>query len=204
MGRNRPPRRRPEAPSAPTTITELARRYHSCAVALARSLGIPMSETFLLQFHNAISSIFIASDRAGVRLAPSVPLPPLADATVASTNANANVAHNIAQSSPTDVTGDANNVAHNVAQSSPHGQPEPEGPDCTGLVPPPDRVPAEADLPCKGQLIVDLRPAQLSLLIGKVGRLAEQHGGQWEILLAALEAERERRMDKGRKAPREG
>ena len=42
------PRRRPEAPTvAPTTLTEIARRYYACAVALAKAMGLPMSETFL-------------------------------------------------------------------------------------------------------------------------------------------------------------
>src|SRR6266404_5683807 len=79
------PRRQPDAPSTPTTITELARRYHSCAVALAKSLGLPMSEAFLRDHRESVSSIFIASDRAGVRLASGVTLPPLADAPVSVT-----------------------------------------------------------------------------------------------------------------------
>jgi hypothetical protein len=283
MDRPRTPRRRLEAPEAPTTLHEITRRYYATALALAKAMGLPLTEQFILQHRESISTCFIESSRAGIRLAGTVQLPPLtegahvADAPVATNNTqrnvtpnvsdqrgsfapnvldksgnrapvtpnvsdktatfapnvsdeDAHVAHNIAQSSPTDVTGDANNVAHNVAQSSPTdvtgdanvahhatqsspngqpefsgalpknsstGQPEPEVPDCTGLVPPPDRVPTDAGLPCKGQLIVDLRPASLSMLINKVKALAEAQGGQWEVLLTALTMERERRLANG-------
>jgi hypothetical protein len=58
MERNGRPRRRLEAPPVdPTTITELARRYHSCAVALATSLGLPLTEAFLRDHRESVSSI---------------------------------------------------------------------------------------------------------------------------------------------------
>jgi hypothetical protein len=173
VDRNGRPRRRPDAPSVPTTITELARRYHSCAVALSRALGIPMSETFVLQFHNAISSIFIASDRAGVRLASGVQLPPLGG----------------------------------LAADATHGQalePE-EGPPSNGYGATAPRlvaIPTDAGLPCAGQVIPALKPAQLAMLISKTARLLHDEGERWVALLHALESERNARVERGRKATR--
>src|SRR5262245_24897858 len=69
----------------PTTITEAARRYHSCALALARSFGLPLTEAFVQTYHPAISSVFIEASRADLRLPAGVQLPPLA-AAVASPN----------------------------------------------------------------------------------------------------------------------
>jgi hypothetical protein len=71
------PRRRPEAPSAPTTLTEITRRYYACAVALAKAMGVPMSETFLREHRESISCCFIEAGRAGVWLPSGVQLPPL-------------------------------------------------------------------------------------------------------------------------------
>jgi hypothetical protein len=77
MERTGRPRRRPEAPSAPTTLTEITRRYYACAVALAKAMGVPLSETFLREHRESISCCFIEAGRAGVRLPPAVQLPPL-------------------------------------------------------------------------------------------------------------------------------
>ncbi len=67
----------------------------------------------------------------------------------------------------------------------------------------PTSIPAGLQLPCAEALIVDLRPPQLSLLIGKVGlrALADK---TLEPLHVALLAERARRFAQGQKAPREG
>jgi hypothetical protein len=56
-------------------------------------------------------------------------------------------------------------------------------------------------LPCADAVIVDLRPPQLSLLIGKVGlrALADK---SLEPLHVALLAERARRFEQGRKPTR--
>ena len=79
MDRNGRPRRRVEASSVePSTITEITRRYYACAVALAKAMGVPMSETFLQAHRESISCCFIEAGRAGVRLPPAVQLPPLA------------------------------------------------------------------------------------------------------------------------------
>ncbi len=69
---------RAPAPSVePSTITECARRYHACALALAKSLGLPMTAAFLQEYHSAISCVYIEAGRAGVRLPPAIQLPPL-------------------------------------------------------------------------------------------------------------------------------
>ena len=81
MDRPRTPRRRPEAPSAPTTLTEITRRYYACAVALAKAMGLPLTETFLREHRESISTCFIEAGRAGVRLPPAVQFPPLTAAT---------------------------------------------------------------------------------------------------------------------------
>jgi hypothetical protein len=62
----------------------------------------------------------------------------------------------------------------------------------------PTRIPAGLQLPCADALIVDLRPPQLSLLIGKVGlkALADK---RLEPLHVALLAERASRLDRGHK-----
>jgi hypothetical protein len=63
----------------------------------------------------------------------------------------------------------------------------------------PTTIPAEARLPCGGQGIAQLKPAQLAMLIGKVARFAEEKGGRWQALLGALQAERGRRLARGRR-----
>jgi hypothetical protein len=216
MAKSGPPRRRPEAPSvAPTTITELARRYHSCAVALAKSLGLPMTEAFLRDHRESVSSIFIAADRAGVRLHSGVQLPPLADAPISVTTAP-----------PANGRDNAEPVTDGVTTvTAPNGDPvvlredrPPVDPsangsvtgDVTAVTSPttiptagglPTSIPGGLQLPCAEALIADLRPAQLALLCGKVGlrALAEK---SLEPLHVALLAERARRFEQGRKPTR--
>jgi hypothetical protein len=67
----------------------------------------------------------------------------------------------------------------------------------------PTRIPADVQLPCGGALIADLRPPQLSLLIGKVGlrAMAEK---SLEPLHVALLRERAARLANGRKTNGEG
>jgi hypothetical protein len=47
--------------------------------------------------------------------------------------------------------------------------------------------------------IAALRPAQLALVLAKVDRLAAAQGGPWRVLLEALVAERQRRVEAGRR-----
>ena len=69
----------------------------------------------------------------------------------------------------------------------------------TGELAFPTRIPTGGlVLPCGGALIGDLRPAQLALLLGKVAALVHAEGARWIPLLAALQAERATRLDRGR------
>jgi hypothetical protein len=156
----------------PTTITECARRYHAAALALAQTLGLSLQET-LTQHRESVTAIFIETSRCELRLAPHVALPPLAG-------------------EPSDAAPEAAESFSGTAPENPGGPPE---------VPLPAAVPADAGLPCGGVLLVDLKPAQLSLLIGKLAHLSQAKGGAWPALLTALQAGRQRRVAAGRKRP---
>jgi hypothetical protein len=174
-------RKRPDAPSAPTTLTEIARRYYACAIALSTAMGVPLTETFLREHRESISCCFIEAGRAGVRLPPAVQLPPLSEPTV---EAPAEAGEIMCSGRP----------------------PAPEAPTngdtalsvITTVAELPTRIPAGLQLPCAEALIRDLHPPQLSLLIGKVGlrALAEK---SLEPLHIALLAERARRFEGGKK-----
>jgi hypothetical protein len=69
---------------------------------------------------------------------------------------------------------------------------------------PPTVVPKDSGLPCGGVLIIDLKPAPLSMLISKTAALVHAEGERWIGLLSALQIERGRRLENGRKRPREG
>jgi hypothetical protein len=181
MATPRTPRRRPDTSSgAPTTLTECARRYHACALALAKSLGLPMTAAFLQEYHSAISCVYIEAGRAGVRLPSGVQLPPLVQAS--------------GEHSPPE-PGQAAPVA---GISEPSGENSPPN----GDTPPLTVVPPDAGLPCGGQAISALKPAALSMLISKVARLLHDEGERWVTLLHALQAERAARLDRGRKPRR--
>jgi hypothetical protein len=190
MATSRTPRRRPEAPSAPpTTITELARRYHSCAVALATSLGLPLTEAFLRDHRESVSSIFIAADRAGVRLPAGVQLPPLAEAPVASVNG-----HGATGDTPTPAVIPGEPVADGATGVAPtNGHPPP-----LTVADLPTHIPAGMQLPCAEALIVDLTPPQLHMLCGKVGLKALADPSLARLHLALLQ-ERARRFANGQK-----
>jgi hypothetical protein len=66
----------------------------------------------------------------------------------------------------------------------------------TGEVPPPTTIPA--GLPCAGQAITQLSPAQLHMVVGKV-RLRQMADPSLTPLLEAMESERQARLDRGRK-----
>jgi hypothetical protein len=172
MERNGRPRRRLEALRAPTTLHEITRRYYACAVALAKAMGVPMSETFLQAHRESISCCFIEAGKAGVRLPSAVQLPPLEPA------------------------------GHPAPEPEPDRDPLPPG---EGEVPPPlltaaslpTRVPA--GLPCAGQAIDGLKPAQLHMLCGKTG-LRAMADPSLQPLHVALLAERARRFAQGQRA----
>jgi hypothetical protein len=79
----------------------------------------------------------------------------------------------------------------------------PEAPT-NGQAPPPVTTPTDAGLPCAGQVIADLKPAQLAMLVSKTARLVQDGGDRWVPFLAALQAERAGRLDQGRKTTGEG
>ena len=64
-----PPRVRP-------SITEVARRYHACALALAQTFHISLEEV-LDDRREVCTAVFMQASREGIRLASRVDLPPL-------------------------------------------------------------------------------------------------------------------------------
>jgi hypothetical protein len=60
-------------------------------------------------------------------------------------------------------------------------------------------IPTDAGLPCSGQAISTLKPAQLAMLVSKVARLVHDDGDRWVPLLAALQAERAARLTQGQR-----
>jgi hypothetical protein len=67
---------KPRQPPAKTSLTEIARRYHAAAVALAQTLGLSVPEV-LSQHRESVTAIFIESGRCDLRLPAAVKLPPL-------------------------------------------------------------------------------------------------------------------------------
>ncbi len=115
---------------------------------------------------------------------------PVADAPVASTHTQAPVA---AQGSYQRHT-----FAARLLSAPPHGHASNGDPPPLTTADLPTRIPAGVQLPCADALIVDLRPPQLSLLIGKVG-LRALADNSLEPLHVALLAERAHRMSNGQK-----
>ena len=66
-----------------------------------------------------------------------------------------------------------------------------------GQAPPPLTIPA--GLPCAGQAIATLKPAQLRMLLSKVDQLAAEQGSDWRPLLEALAVERAARLQAGQR-----
>jgi hypothetical protein len=101
------------------------------------------------------------------------------DAPVASPNGQGS-------SSPTTANPTAKADVPNVPSPASNGQP-----------PPPLMIPA--GLPCAGQAITALKPAQLRMLLSKVDQLAAEQGRAWQPLLEALAAERLARLQAGQR-----
>jgi hypothetical protein len=174
MARDGKPRQAPRS----TSITEVARRYHAAAVALAQTWGLPVLEV-LTQHRESVTAVFIECGRCDLRVPASVPLPPLVGGTpVAST----------------------------------HGQGEETSAEAPAVRPPvappvnghtlPTTIPADGDLPCRGQEIGALTPAQLAMLLSKVASLVHAEGDGWVPLLHALQAERQARVAQGQRPVR--
>ena len=208
MERQGRPRRRPEAPSAPTTLTEITRRYYATALALSKAMGLPLTETFMREHRESISCCFIEAGRAGVRLPAAVQLPPLAQAsglvpigTIAvpaspalpfQAESNDGTSHPVSPDPP---------EAGEIVCGMPAGPPV--KPTTNGHAPP-VAIPADAGLPCGGQLISDLKPPALMMLVSKTATLVHAEGERWVPLLGALQTERARRLERGRKPRGEG
>lgn len=159
--------------SPPTSITEIARRYHAAAVALAQTLGLSVPEVFA-QHRESVTAIFIETSRAELRLPATMKLPPLAG-------------EHVADAPVVVATGEA--VPANSGEFRPAtGQNSSNGDER------PTTIPLAGGLPCGGQAIATLKPGALSMLRSKVATLIHAEGDRWVPLLAALEAERQRRM----------
>jgi hypothetical protein len=89
---------------------------------------------------------------------------------------------------PAPVTADVSTVEADV--------PDVPAPASTDQAPAPLTIPA--GLPCAGQRITALKPAQLRMLLSKVDQLAAEQGRAWQPLLEALAAERGTRLQAGR------
>jgi len=156
-------------------------------------LGLSLAEV-LTQHRESVTAIFIECSRCDVRLPAGVHLPHVADTPVqppASSNGHAPEGHQNAAKQSREHQGI-------ISESPPNG----DAPPLTAADLP-TRIPAGLQLPCAEAWIVDLRPPQLSLLIGKVGlrALADK---SLEPLHVALLAERASRLDRGRKTTGEG
>jgi len=172
---------------APETITAIARRYYSCAVALSTVMGLPLTEGFLQAHHAAIACTFIESGRAGVRLPGGVSLPPLMEPVVGQDHG---------QGERTDLM--SNEHHHTSAPDDGHGDPPAHGEaPATSDLALPTVVPAGC--PCAGQAIAALKPAALSMVLSKVASLVHDQGDQWLPLLHALNRERAARIERGRR-----
>jgi hypothetical protein len=156
-------------------------------------MGVPLSETFLREHRESISCCFIEAGRAGVRLPPAVQLPPLAQA-----NGQAPEPEAVPPSHGHDTTLEGPRDHPAAATAPPNGATAPSPAVLATAADLPTRIPAGLELPCAEALIVDLRPPQLSLLIGKVGlrALADK---TLEPLHVALLAERARRVEAGQR-----
>jgi hypothetical protein len=193
---------KPRQPPAKTSLTEIARRYHAAAVALAQTLGLSVPEV-LAQHRESVTAIFIESGRCDLRLPAGVQLPPLVTTAV--------------EPSP-GRHGGAPVEDHTTVVVSPNGQPpgatvQPLAPETSQAVAPtngaraPDLPPEEAPppttipagLPCAGQAIADLKPAQLRMLLSLADQRAAAEGRRWQPLLEALAAERAARLQAGQR-----
>jgi hypothetical protein len=184
---------RPAPP--PTSITEIARRYHGAAVALAQTLGLSLQEV-LTAHRESVTAIFIECGRCDLRLPAAVKLPPLVPPIDPETGAIECTGMPPAPEAPT-----------NGHPAWPREDHPPADPSTNGavaanatVVASPTTIPTDAGLPCGGALIADLTPPQLHMLVSKVGfrMLAEP---TYAPLLHALQAERARRLERGRKVP---
>ena len=189
MDRNGRPRRRPEAPSAPTTLTEIARRYYACAVALAKAMGLPMTEDFCASIAKASRAALSkpAKRECGCRRRSSsrrwswtrrwcrsTARPPRQSPRAAGSFCQA-----LTKNRGRPTRGQPGNFQATRRKNRPRpslslqerGKPR---------SPPSRWTPA---CPVQGQTIAMLKPAQLRMLLSKVDQLAGVEGHAWLPLL---------------------
>jgi hypothetical protein len=171
-----------------TSITEVARRYHACAVALAQTLGLAVAEV-LREHRESVTAVFIECGRSDLRLAANIQLPPLVAPEPQSHGDRGECADVTAvDHQPTSVPHDGQDGKARSAIAE----------HATGDTPLPTSLPSDGSLPCAGAEIATLKPAQLAMLVSKVATLAHTDAG-WAPLLAALQKERSQRMAQGRR-----
>ena len=200
MTQNGRPRRRSEPPSVPTSLHEITRRYVATALALSKAMGLPWTEEFIRQHRESITTCFIQAGMEGLRLPSAVQLPPLAPGAFAppepeSPSVSAGMADLTGAYAPPEPEPDRDQL--------PPGEGEASGASTNGEAP--TVIPKDSGLPCGGQLIVDLKPAQLAMLVSKTAAL--MHGEErdrWVSLLGALQSERAARLDRGKRRNGEG
>ena len=104
--------------------------------------------------------MYIEAGRAGVRLASGVQLPPL--------NGDTPPPGRVTTAPPSNGRDHAAPVTDGVTRVTPPN----------GDAPPLTAIPTDAGLPCSGQVISALKPAQLAMLVSKVARLVSDGADQ--------------------------
>ena len=69
----------PNGQASKPSITEVARRYHACALAVATTFGISLEEA-VNERRELCTAIFLQASREGLKLPPTVELPTLVTA----------------------------------------------------------------------------------------------------------------------------
>jgi hypothetical protein len=178
----------------PTSITECARRYHAAAWALAQSLGLSLQET-LAHHRESVTAIFIEVSKCEVRLPAGVQLPPLV-----TTNGQGECPEKPLENQAVSGPPAPNDQAEPMPAASEEFLSDVDKNSDQSPEPPLPLV-VPTGLPCSGQRVTDLRPAQLRMLLSRVDQLAAEQGSRWRPLLESLAAERARRVAAGRKGP---
>jgi hypothetical protein len=179
----------------PTSITEIARRYHAAAVALAQTLGLSLPET-LAAHRESITAIFIEASRCELRLPAGVKLPPLG-MTGVETARGQSPHEPVIEDMTAVIPSNGQGTGAAAEGSAPPARPEivpREGPPVPDL---PTVVPTGC--PCAGQAISALKPASLSMLLAKTANKVHEEGDGWVPLLGALQRERAARIAHVRK-----
>jgi hypothetical protein len=208
----------------PTGITEIARRYHAAAWALAQTLGLSIQDV-LTQHRESVTAIFIECGKCELRLPSGVALPPLMPANGLGElqpepsqefleNSSENLGGRPKQVESEAAVAEALGVDHRTVAKDLGGESSPVEPELDDVEgeegedvdideakdkpePLPTMVPGGC--PCSGIAISQLKPAQLAMLLAKTANCVHEEGDQWLPLLAALNRERAARLERGRR-----